>query len=152
MVQARRRVRYLAFGPDAVIALTPTERCRAWPGSNARSPVRAQRIRGGSTHEIARHWPTAHEIGLAGEREAFGLEFGHGLGLALHERPIISPLSSLETPSEIKEGMVFALETYSPATDGESGARIEEEVVVTRDGPRVMTRFPSQSLFVTHDY
>jgi Xaa-Pro aminopeptidase len=107
---------------------------------------------GVSTDEIARLWPTAHEIGLAGEREAFGLEFGHGLGLALHERPIISRLNSLESPSEIKEGMVFALETYCPATDGQSGARIEEEVVVTRDGPRVITRFPSQTLFVTHEY
>ena len=107
---------------------------------------------GVSTDEIARLWPTAQEIGLAGEREAFGLEFGHGLGLALHERPIISRLNSLECPSEIKEGMVFALETYCPASDGQSGARIEEEVVVTRDGPRVITRFPSQTLFVTHEY
>jgi Xaa-Pro aminopeptidase len=107
---------------------------------------------GVSTDEIARLWPTAQEIGLPGEREAFGLEFGHGLGLALHERPIISRLSSLEHPQEIKEGMVFALETYCPATDGYSGARIEEEVVVARDGPRVITRFPSQTLFVTHQY
>ncbi len=107
---------------------------------------------GVSTDEIARCWPTAEEIGLAGEREAFGLEFGHGLGLALHERPIISRLNSLASPSEIKEGMVFALETYCPATDGYSGARIEEEVVVTKDGPRVITRFPSQTLFVTHEY
>jgi Xaa-Pro aminopeptidase len=105
-----------------------------------------------STDEIARQWPSAQEIGLAGEREAFGLEFGHGLGLALHERPIISRLSSLENPQEIKEGMVFALETYCPATDGYSGARIEEEVVVTKDGPRVITRFPSQTLFVTNRY
>jgi Xaa-Pro aminopeptidase len=107
---------------------------------------------GVTTDQIARLWPTAQEIGLAGEREAFGLQFGHGLGLALHERPIISRLNSLENPSEIKEGMVFALETYCPATDGYSGARIEEEVVVTRDGPRVITRFPSQTLFVTHEY
>jgi Xaa-Pro aminopeptidase len=63
---------------------------------------------------------------------AFGLQFGHGLGLALHERPIISRVISLTHPTEIKEGMVFALETYCPATDGFSAARIEEEVVVTR--------------------
>ena len=40
------------------------------------------------------------------------LQFGHGIGLALHERPIISRLVSLEAPMEIKTGMVFALETY----------------------------------------
>src|SRR5207237_4279205 len=89
---------------------------------------------GVTTDEIARAWPTAEEIGFAGEMEAFGLEFGHGLGLGLHERPIISRLNSLAPPVEIVEGMVFALETYCPATDGFSAARIEEEVVVTADG------------------
>jgi len=37
---------------------------------------------------------------------------------------------------EIREGMVFALETYCPATDGHSAARIEEEVVSARTGSR----------------
>ncbi|GIT06446.1 MAG: hypothetical protein CM1200mP30_00760 [Pseudomonadota bacterium] len=60
--------------------------------------------------------------------------FGHGLGLALHERPIISRLVSFENPFELEEGMVFALETYCPAEDGNGAARIEEEVVVTADG------------------
>ena len=75
---------------------------------------------------------------------AFGLQFGHGLGLALHERPIISRVVSLDHPTEIKEGMVFALETYCPATDGYSAARIEEEVVVTDKGCRVITLFPAR--------
>src|SRR5581483_8023425 len=67
---------------------------------------------GVSTDQVARLWPKAQDIGLADEKTAFGLEFGHGLGLALHERPIISRLTSLDAPMEIKEGMVFALETY----------------------------------------
>ncbi len=107
---------------------------------------------GVSTDAIARLWPAAQEIGLASEREAFGLQFGHGLGLALHERPIISRLVSLERPMEIQSGMVFALETYCPATDGHSAARIEEEIVVTDDGPQVITLFPAQELFVTNPY
>ncbi len=107
---------------------------------------------GVTTDEIARLWPTAQDIGLASEREAFGLQFGHGLGLALHERPIISRLVSLEHPMEIQTGMVFALETYCPATDGRSAARIEEEVVVTDAGPQVITLFPAQELFVTNPY
>ncbi len=73
-------------------------------------------------------------------------------GLFLHERPIISRLNSLDHPVEIKEGMVIALETYCPAKDGYSAARIEEEVVVTRDGPRVITKFPSDELFVANAY
>ncbi len=48
--------------------------------------------------------------------------------------------------------MVFALETYWPASDGWSAARIEEEVVVTAEGPRVITHFPSAELFVANAY
>jgi Xaa-Pro aminopeptidase len=83
---------------------------------------------------------------------AFGLQFGHGLGLGLHERPIISRLNSLDNPIEIQAGMVFALETYCPAADGFSAARIEEEVVVTEDGPRILTLFPAQDLVVANPY
>ena len=107
---------------------------------------------GVSTDQVARLWPEAQEIGLADEKTAFGLEFGHGLGLALHERPIISRLTSLDAPLEIKEGMVFALETYCPATDGHSAARIEEEVVVGPNGVDVLTKFPAQDLYVTNPY
>lgn len=107
---------------------------------------------GVSTDQVAREWPTAQDIGLASEFEAFGLQFGHGLGLALHERPIISRMNSLDHPMEIEAGMVFALETYCPATDGHSAARIEEEIVVTDEGPLVLTRFPAQELFVTNPY
>jgi Xaa-Pro dipeptidase len=107
---------------------------------------------GVTTDQIARLWPEAPQFGFDNEMEAFGLQFGHGLGLALHERPIISRLNSLEHPVELKEGMVFALETYCPATDGYSAARIEEEIVVTADGPRVITLFPAKELFVANAY
>ena len=73
---------------------------------------------GVATDELARAWPKATEFGFADEMAAFGLQFGHGLGLALHERPIISRLNSLEHPIELQAGMVFALETYCPADDG----------------------------------
>jgi Xaa-Pro aminopeptidase len=53
---------------------------------------------------------------------------------------------------EILPGMVFALETYCPASDGFSAARIEEEVVVTENGPQVITKFPSQELFIANKY
>jgi hypothetical protein len=107
---------------------------------------------GVGTDQIAKLWPKAGEFGFANEMAAFGLQFGHGLGLGLHERPIISRLNSIENPVEIKEGMVFALETYCPASDGFSAARIEEEVVVTSKGVEVLTRFPAQELFVANPY
>lgn len=107
---------------------------------------------GVTTDVIASKWPKAEEFGFSSEMECFGLQFGHGVGLALHERPIISRLNSLSHPAEIKEGMVFALETYCPAVDGLSAARIEEEVVVTRDGCQVITLFPAEELMITNAY
>jgi Xaa-Pro dipeptidase len=107
---------------------------------------------GVGTDDIARLWPAATDFGFASEMAAFGLQFGHGLGLGLHERPIISRLNSMDHPIEIKAGMVFALETYCPASDGFSAARIEEEVVVTEDGPRILTLFPAQDLVVANPY
>lgn len=107
---------------------------------------------GVGTDVIARVWPKAEDFGFANELAAFGLQFGHGLGLGLHERPIISRLNSLENPVEIRPGMVFALETYCPASDGFSAARIEEEIVVTENGNHILTKFPAQELFVANKY
>ncbi len=107
---------------------------------------------GVTTDVIARAWPEATSFGFADEMAAFGLQFGHGLGLGLHERPIISRLNSLTEPVELQVGMVFALETYCPASDGVSAARIEEEVVVTPEGPAVLTHFPAQELMIANKY
>ncbi len=107
---------------------------------------------GVTTDQIALSWPKATDFGFPNEMEAFGLQFGHGLGMALHERPIISRLNSIENPVRLEVGMVFALETYCPASDGYSAARIEEEIVVTDDGPRVITLFPADELFVANEY
>jgi Xaa-Pro dipeptidase len=107
---------------------------------------------GVSTDEIASVWPKAQEFGFPDELSAFGLQFGHGLGLNLHERPIISRVISMQHPTVIKEGMVFALETYCPASDGYSAARIEEEVVVTDKGHTVISLFPAEELPIAARY
>ncbi len=107
---------------------------------------------GATTDQIAAVWPKAEEFGFTDEMDAFGLQFGHGVGVGLHERPIISRLNSFDDPIELEVGMVFALETYCPATDGRSAARIEEEVVVTPDGPRIITLFPCEELMVANEY
>src|SRR5262245_5611595 len=105
-----------------------------------------------TTDKIARAFPKAQEIGFDGEMAAFGLNFCHGIGLGLHERPIISRLNSLADPMELQTGMVFAVETYCPATDRVSAARIEEEVVVTPSGAQVITLFPAATLPVANPY
>jgi len=107
---------------------------------------------GVSSDRIARAFPKAQEIGFGSEMEAFGLNFCHGLGLGLHERPLISRLNSLKDPIELKAGMVFAVETYCPATDGISAARIEEEVILTPDGPKIISLYPALELPIANPY
>lgn len=103
---------------------------------------------GTTTADIVSLWPRAQEFGFPDEEAAFALQYGHGVGLSIWEKPIFSRLVSLEHPETIEEGMVFALETYWPAADGWSAARIEEEVVVTADGCEVITKFPAEELLV----
>ena len=86
-------------------------------GPRDRSPEARRRRPTGSP----RSFPTAEDIGFASEMDAFGLNFCHGLGLGLHERPLVSRLNSLKEPIELKVGMVFAVETYCPASDGYLG-------------------------------
>ena len=101
-----------------------------------------------TTADVVKLWPRAEEFGFANEEAAFALQYGHGVGLSIWEKPIFSRLVSLDHPEIIEEGMVFALETYWPASDGWSAARLEEEVVVTKDGCEIITRFPSEKLLV----
>jgi Xaa-Pro aminopeptidase len=99
---------------------------------------------GVSSDVVALTLPRAQDFGFDSELAAFGL--------GLHERPIISRLNSLEHPVELRPGMVFAMETYCPAADGISAARIEEEVVVTDYGTEILTKFPAQDLFIANKY
>ena len=103
---------------------------------------------GATTADIVKVWPTAQEFGFPDEEAAFALQYGHGVGLSIWEKPIFSRLVSLEHPEILEEGMVFALETYWPSKDGIGAARIEEEVVVTATGCEVITKFPAEDLLV----
>jgi Xaa-Pro aminopeptidase len=107
---------------------------------------------GMSSDKIALAMPEAKEIGFASEMDAFGLNFCHGLGLGLHERPLISRLTSLREPIELKAGMVFAVETYCPAADGVSAARIEEEVILSPQGAKIISLYPAEELPIANPY
>jgi Xaa-Pro dipeptidase len=123
------------------------ERAREWM-DGAISMLRP----GVTTDRVAKMFPECTEIGFETEMAAFGLNFCHGLGLGLHERPLISRLNSFIEPYELKAGMVFAVETFCPAKDGISAARIEEEVVLTPEGARIITLYPAQELPVANAY
>ncbi len=131
----------IGFAPRAMV--DAYKRCREYLDA-AIELVRPGR----TTAEIASVWPKAEEFGFPNEEAAFALQYGHGIGLAIWEKPVVSRLVSLDHPHEIKPGMVFALETFWPSTDGWSAARIEEEIVVTPTGHEVITRFPAEELLV----
>jgi len=71
----------------------------------------------------------------AGFGDYFGHSLGHGVGLATHEGPRLGP----EKPVELKQGMVVTDEPgiYIP---GQGGVRLEEMVVIEKDGPIILTR------------
>jgi hypothetical protein len=103
---------------------------------------------GVTTTEVVSTFPKAEEFGFPNEEAAFALQYGHGVGLSIWEKPIFSRLVSLDHPEVIEQGMVFALETFWPASDGWTAARIEEQLIVTQDGCQVITRFPAEELLV----
>ncbi len=103
---------------------------------------------GNTTGDIASRWPKAEELGFADERAALFLQFGHGVGMSIWEKPVVSRLFSIDNPFPLEENMLFALETYCGSEDGSFGARIEEEIVVTADGHEVITKYPCKELVV----
>ena len=135
--------RTFAVGSASLAMVDAYKRCRDYMDA-AISIVKP----GITTADIVKLWPKAEEFGFANEEAAFALQYGHGVGLSIWEKPIFSRLVSLDHPEVIEEGMVFALETYWPAADGWSAARLEEELVVTKDGCEIITRFPSEKLLV----
>ncbi len=135
--------RTFAVGSASTAMVDAYKRCRDYMDA-AISIVKP----GITTADVVKLWPRAEEFGFANEEAAFALQYGHGVGLSIWEKPIFSRLVSLDHPEVIEEGMVFALETYWPASDGWSAARLEEEVVVTKDGCEIITRFPSEKLLV----
>ena len=141
--------RTFAIGSASAAMVEAYKKCRDIldAGINAIKP-------GVTTADVVKLWPKAQEFGFPDEEAAFALQYGHGVGLSIWEKPIFSRLVSLDHPEVIQEGMVFALETFWPASDGWTAARIEEQLVVTKDGCEVITRFPAEELLVagTHYY
>jgi Xaa-Pro aminopeptidase len=103
---------------------------------------------GATTADIANKWPSAKEVwGYEEEDQAAANFWGHGLGLAQYDQPVISRIWSLDYPQEIQEGMVFALETQHGKTH-EFGVRLEEMLIVTPDGADLVSTFKSHEIIV----
>jgi Xaa-Pro aminopeptidase len=76
-------------------------------------------------------------IGAKGFKDYFGHALGHGVGLAVHEKPRLSPMR----PMDLEVGMVTTVEPgiYIP---GWGGVRLENMVVMKKDGAEVLNRHP----------
>ena len=86
-------------------------------------------ITGHDADKVARDVITA-----AGYGEMFGHSLGHGVGMEIHEAPTAAPSST----RVLKENMIVTVEPgiYIP---GEFGVRIEDFVIVKKDGCENMT-------------
>lgn len=103
---------------------------------------------GATTKDIAEVWPSARDTwGYEEEDQAAANLWGHGLGLAQYDTPVVSRIYSLDHPVEIEPGMSFALETQH-GRPLQWGVRLEEMLVVTEEGPQVTTQFPIEEITV----
>lgn len=82
-------------------------------------------------------------ISRQGYGEFFGHGLGHGVGLDVHEKPVVS----FRSEDVVREGMVFTIEPgiYLP---GWGGVRIEDMVVATTGGCRVLSRVPKELMIL----
>ena len=103
---------------------------------------------GVTTRDVASKWPSAKDAwGYEEEDMAAANNWGHGLGLAQYDPPVISRIWSLDFPVEIEPGMTFALETQ----DGQLhdyGVRLEEMIYVTDSGIELVSTYKNHEIIV----
>jgi len=102
---------------------------------------------GNTTWDVASKWPDSPKYwGFDDWAHVTALAVGHGIGIPLHEIPSISYPVSKADPIVLEEGMVLALETWTGKKGGKYGVRLEEDIVVTKDGYDLLTKFPVNEL------
>jgi Xaa-Pro dipeptidase len=104
---------------------------------------------GNTTADVCKAWPGPEHWGGKTWRDVSDCAIGHGIGLHNQEAPTITPLFSIENPITFEENMVIAIETFFGSKPGEvprQGARIEDLVVVTKDGYENLARWPEDRI------
>jgi Xaa-Pro aminopeptidase len=94
---------------------------------------------GNTTADVAKYLPPyADDI----HKTVTLQQFAHSIGLSLYEGMWISRAYSLDYPVELQEGMYFAAETFAGHPGLEQTVRLEENLLVTKDGPVIFTKHP----------
>src|SRR5262249_59046861 len=105
---------------------------------------------GKKTADAAKHFPPASKWGYKSEVEILASEIGHGIGLGTstgYDIPIINRLWSFDHPQVFEEGMTIAVESREGETRV-GGARLENMLVVTKNGAEIMDYFPRDEILV----
>jgi len=139
-----------------IVGRKPTAREKDWfkqMKERLDACIEATKI-GASTADIAKAFPPASRWGYKDEVEVLTVEIGHGIGLVglasgrMHYNyPVINRQWSVKHPQIIEEGMVIAYESL----EGEhrvGGVRMENMVVVTKNGAEIMDFFPRDEILV----
>jgi len=99
---------------------------------------------GACVDDVRANWPKSPKYwGYDSWADVMGYALGHGLGISLHEAPIMFFAGPGIGPNTtFKEGMVLAVETWAGKRGGNFGVRLEEDIVVTKDGYEILTKWP----------
>jgi len=109
---------------------------------------------GNTTADAAKAFDSVTKRKMKDEAEVLTIEFGHGIGIVAlpgspvgYSLPVVNRQWSLEFPQPFEEGMVVAYESLE-GEPGYGGVRLEHMVLVTKDGPQILDRFPGDEILV----
>ena len=102
---------------------------------------------GKTTADVARAFPVYDD-------DTYGTvtlqQFAHSIGITLYEGMWMSRAYSMDFPAEIKPNMYFAIETFAGHAGLQQTVRLEENVLVTENGPEVFTLAPFADGMLDH--
>ena len=101
---------------------------------------------GNTTLDVVNKWPGPEHWGWDNEYIAYENKMGHGIGLTQHDPPMIITSIARANPVVLEEDMVIALEVYEGKRGGKEGCKVEEEIVVTKDGYDLLTHWPVKEI------
>jgi Xaa-Pro dipeptidase len=99
---------------------------------------------GATTADAAKALLPSNTWGYPDEQSLVVAEVGHGIGMT-YEEPVISRIWSLDYPQVLEPGMVVAVECREGEW-GYGGVRLEEMVLVTESGTRVLSNWPAEEI------